>query len=63
MYILVCLNCFLISDNWLAELHKWCPALVVLAYYGDQDTRQMYRDDMKTNIKKGDGPDVILTTY
>uniref|UniRef100_A0A182SDV6 Helicase ATP-binding domain-containing protein n=1 Tax=Anopheles maculatus TaxID=74869 RepID=A0A182SDV6_9DIPT len=38
-------------DNWEQELIKWCPALVILKYYGNQADRRMIRNLMRINAK------------
>ncbi|XP_055643899.1 SWI/SNF-related matrix-associated actin-dependent regulator of chromatin subfamily A containing DEAD/H box 1 homolog [Toxorhynchites rutilus septentrionalis] len=48
-------------DNWDNELRKWCPELIVMKYYGNQDERRMIRIDWAKNGISD--VDVVLTTY
>ncbi|XP_074657887.1 SWI/SNF-related matrix-associated actin-dependent regulator of chromatin subfamily A containing DEAD/H box 1-like isoform X2 [Tubulanus polymorphus] len=48
-------------ENWSRELHRWCPDLKVIMYYGSQEERigirqSIYEDNFETI-------NVILTTY
>jgi SWI/SNF-related matrix-associated actin-dependent regulator of chromatin subfamily A containing DEAD/H box 1 len=47
-------------ENWLREFKRFCPALVVEPYYGDQRTRAESR--LKLEERKDDYH-VIVTTY
>jgi SWI/SNF-related matrix-associated actin-dependent regulator 1 of chromatin subfamily A len=48
------------KDNWLREFDKWCPKLVVKAYYGSQFERAELRHELRNT--KGNY-NIILTTY
>lgn len=48
-------------DNWDNELRKWCPELIVMKYYGNQEERRMIRIDWAKNGISD--VDVVLTTY
>uniref|UniRef100_A0A6G1R7D7 DNA helicase n=1 Tax=Hypotaenidia okinawae TaxID=2861861 RepID=A0A6G1R7D7_9GRUI len=47
-------------DNWIREVHLWCPELNVLFYYGSQEDRKHLRVDI---INKVVDFNVIVTTY
>ncbi|XP_071411964.1 SWI/SNF-related matrix-associated actin-dependent regulator of chromatin subfamily A containing DEAD/H box 1 isoform X2 [Pithys albifrons albifrons] len=47
-------------DNWIREVHLWCPELNVLFYYGSQEERKHLRVDI---INKVVDFNVIVTTY
>ena len=44
--------------NWERELHRWCPHLKVIVYYGNQEERRQLRYD----ISQDRSFDVLLTT-
>lgn len=48
-------------DNWDNELRKWCPELIVMKYYGNQEERKLIRIDWAKNGISD--VDVVLTTY
>ncbi|XP_053694435.1 SWI/SNF-related matrix-associated actin-dependent regulator of chromatin subfamily A containing DEAD/H box 1 homolog isoform X2 [Sabethes cyaneus] len=48
-------------DNWDNELRKWCPELIVMKYYGNQEERRCIRIDWAKNGISD--VDVVLTTY
>lgn len=48
-------------DNWLRELHTWCPALKPLIYYGSMDDRRSVRQSLLYD--NYDDYNVIVTTY
>ena len=50
----------LLVDNWLRELHLWCPKLTVLLYYGSQEERAMMRAEVIDGHKQFN---VLVTTY
>lgn len=45
-------------ENWLREFNKFCPDLIVQAYYGSQSEREELRYDLQ-----GSEYDVMVTTY
>lgn len=45
-------------ENWLREFHKFCPDMVVQAYYGSQ----MEREDLRYELAESEY-DVLVTTY
>lgn len=45
-------------ENWLREFHKFCPSLVVQAYYGSQAERE----DLRYELAESEY-DVLVTTY
>lgn len=45
-------------ENWLREFNKFCPSLVVKAYYGSQREREDLRYDLEQTEY-----DVLVTTY
>lgn len=45
-------------ENWLREFHKFCPELVIQAYYGSQSEREELRYDLRDAEF-----DVMVTTY
>ncbi|XP_027491674.1 SWI/SNF-related matrix-associated actin-dependent regulator of chromatin subfamily A containing DEAD/H box 1 [Corapipo altera] len=47
-------------DNWIREVHLWCPELNVLFYYGSLEDRKHLRADI---INKVVDFNVIVTTY
>lgn len=47
-------------ENWLRELNRFCPALVIEPYYGNQQERAEMRDAI---IESGAHFDVMVTTY
>ncbi|KAH9504929.1 ATP-dependent helicase smarcad1 [Bulinus truncatus] len=47
-------------ENWLRELHRWCPALKVVVYYGSQEERRAVRHSI---FFQGEEFNVLLTTY
>ncbi|XP_064004409.1 SWI/SNF-related matrix-associated actin-dependent regulator of chromatin subfamily A containing DEAD/H box 1 isoform X2 [Pogoniulus pusillus] len=47
-------------DNWIREVHLWCPELNVLFYYGSQEDRKHLRVDISN---KAVDFNVIITTY
>ncbi|XP_027587544.1 SWI/SNF-related matrix-associated actin-dependent regulator of chromatin subfamily A containing DEAD/H box 1 [Pipra filicauda] len=47
-------------DNWIREVHLWCPELNVLFYYGSLEDRKHLRVDI---INKVVDFNVIVTTY
>ncbi|XP_077977649.1 SWI/SNF-related matrix-associated actin-dependent regulator of chromatin subfamily A containing DEAD/H box 1-like [Glandiceps talaboti] len=47
-------------DNWIRELHKWCPALEILQYFGSQDDR---RDLRASILSRHVDFNVIVSTY
>ncbi|NXC06559.1 SMRCD regulator, partial [Orthonyx spaldingii] len=47
-------------DNWIREVHLWCPELNVLFYYGSQEDRKHLRVDIHN---KAVDFNVIVTTY
>lgn len=47
-------------ENWIRELHRFCPALTVSPYYGSL----VEREDWRARYESGeDSWDVIVTTY
>ncbi|XP_052088062.1 SWI/SNF-related matrix-associated actin-dependent regulator of chromatin subfamily A containing DEAD/H box 1A-like isoform X5 [Mytilus californianus] len=48
-------------DNWLRELHTWCPELKPLIYYGSMDDRRSVRQSLLYD--NYDNYNVIITTY
>ncbi|XP_062545475.1 SWI/SNF-related matrix-associated actin-dependent regulator of chromatin subfamily A containing DEAD/H box 1 homolog [Armigeres subalbatus] len=48
-------------DNWDNELRKWCPELIIMKYYGNQEERKLIRIDWAKNGISD--VDVVLTTY
>ncbi|NWU72514.1 SMRCD regulator, partial [Pterocles burchelli] len=46
-------------DNWVREVHLWCPELDILLYYGSQD-RKLLRMDIMNKVVDFN---VIITTY
>ena len=49
-----------ITDNWIREAKRWCPALKVLIYYGSQEDRRATRQYVLYN--KPNDFHVIITT-
>ncbi|NWH98423.1 SMRCD regulator, partial [Tichodroma muraria] len=47
-------------DNWIREVHLWCPELNVLFYYGSQEDRKHLRVDIHNKVVDFN---VIVTTY
>ncbi|XP_035180954.1 SWI/SNF-related matrix-associated actin-dependent regulator of chromatin subfamily A containing DEAD/H box 1-like isoform X2 [Oxyura jamaicensis] len=47
-------------DNWIREIHLWCPELKLLYYYGSQEERKNIRTDINNNVLDFN---VIITTY
>ncbi|XP_064306033.1 SWI/SNF-related matrix-associated actin-dependent regulator of chromatin subfamily A containing DEAD/H box 1 [Phalacrocorax carbo] len=47
-------------DNWIREVHLWCPELNVLFYYGSQEDRKHLRVDINNKVVDFN---VIVTTY
>nr|XP_010301166.1 PREDICTED: SWI/SNF-related matrix-associated actin-dependent regulator of chromatin subfamily A containing DEAD/H box 1 [Balearica regulorum gibbericeps] len=47
-------------DNWIREVHLWCPELNVLFYYGSQEDRKHLRVDISNKVVDFN---VIVTTY
>ncbi|XP_074761672.1 SWI/SNF-related matrix-associated actin-dependent regulator of chromatin subfamily A containing DEAD/H box 1 isoform X1 [Athene noctua] len=47
-------------DNWIREVHLWCPELNVLFYYGSQEDRKHLRMDINNKVVDFN---VIVTTY
>uniref|UniRef100_A0A8D2NXL4 DNA helicase n=1 Tax=Zosterops lateralis melanops TaxID=1220523 RepID=A0A8D2NXL4_ZOSLA len=47
-------------DNWIREVHLWCPELNVLFYYGSQEERKHLRVDIHNKVIDFN---VIVTTY
>ncbi|KFP90087.1 SWI/SNF-related matrix-associated actin-dependent regulator of chromatin subfamily A containing DEAD/H box 1, partial [Apaloderma vittatum] len=47
-------------DNWIREVHLWCPELNVLFYYGSQEDRRHLRVDISNKVVDFN---VIVTTY
>ncbi|XP_067992869.1 SWI/SNF-related matrix-associated actin-dependent regulator of chromatin subfamily A containing DEAD/H box 1 isoform X1 [Melanerpes formicivorus] len=47
-------------DNWIREVHLWCPDLNVLFYYGSQEERKHLRVDISNKVVDFN---VIITTY
>ncbi|XP_065693535.2 SWI/SNF-related matrix-associated actin-dependent regulator of chromatin subfamily A containing DEAD/H box 1 isoform X1 [Patagioenas fasciata] len=47
-------------DNWIREIHLWCPELNILIYYGSQEDRKHLRVDIHN---KAVDFNVIVTTY
>ncbi|XP_014800795.1 PREDICTED: SWI/SNF-related matrix-associated actin-dependent regulator of chromatin subfamily A containing DEAD/H box 1 [Calidris pugnax] len=47
-------------DNWIREVHLWCPELNVLFYYGSQEDRKHLRVDINNKVVDFN---VIITTY
>ncbi|KFV55391.1 SWI/SNF-related matrix-associated actin-dependent regulator of chromatin subfamily A containing DEAD/H box 1, partial [Gavia stellata] len=47
-------------DNWIREVHLWCPELNVLFYYGSQEDRKHLRLDINNKVVDFN---VIVTTY
>ncbi|NXI71627.1 SMRCD regulator, partial [Anseranas semipalmata] len=47
-------------DNWIREVHLWCPELNVLFYYGSQEDRKHLRADINNKVVDFN---VIVTTY
>ncbi|KFW10250.1 SWI/SNF-related matrix-associated actin-dependent regulator of chromatin subfamily A containing DEAD/H box 1, partial [Eurypyga helias] len=47
-------------DNWIREVHLWCPELNVLFYYGSQEERKHLRVDINNKVVDFN---VIITTY
>ncbi|XP_068537824.1 SWI/SNF-related matrix-associated actin-dependent regulator of chromatin subfamily A containing DEAD/H box 1 isoform X4 [Anas acuta] len=47
-------------DNWIREVHLWCPELDVLFYYGSQEDRKHLRADINNKVVDFN---VIVTTY
>nr|XP_041571866.1 SWI/SNF-related matrix-associated actin-dependent regulator of chromatin subfamily A containing DEAD/H box 1 isoform X1 [Taeniopygia guttata] len=47
-------------DNWIREVHLWCPELNVLFYYGSQEDRKHLRLDIHNKVVDFN---VIVTTY
>ncbi|NXU77664.1 SMRCD regulator, partial [Oreotrochilus melanogaster] len=47
-------------DNWIREVHLWCPELNVLFYYGSQEDRKHLRVDITNKVVDFN---VIVTTY
>ncbi|XP_039920917.1 SWI/SNF-related matrix-associated actin-dependent regulator of chromatin subfamily A containing DEAD/H box 1 isoform X1 [Hirundo rustica] len=47
-------------DNWIREVHLWCPELNVLFYYGSQEDRKHLRVDIHNKVIDFN---VIVTTY
>ncbi|NXY81742.1 SMRCD regulator, partial [Alcedo cyanopectus] len=47
-------------DNWIREVHLWCPELNVLFYYGSQEDRKHLRVDIANKVVDFN---VIVTTY
>lgn len=45
-------------ENWLREFHKFCPDIVVQAYYGSQSEREQLRYELQDMEY-----DVLVTTY
>lgn len=45
-------------ENWLREFQKFCPDIVVQAYYGSQSERESLRYDLQNEHY-----DVLVTTY
>lgn len=45
-------------ENWLREFHKFCPDIVVQAYYGSQSEREQLRYELQ-DVEY----DVLVTTY
>lgn len=45
-------------ENWLREFHKFCPDIIVQAYYGSQAERE----DLRYELQEMDY-DVLVTTY
>ncbi|CCE84029.1 Piso0_004631 [Millerozyma farinosa CBS 7064] len=45
-------------ENWLREFQKFCPSLIVQAYYGSQKERAELRYELETSDY-----DVLVTTY
>ena len=49
-----------VIDNWMREIHTWCPSLSVLVYFGSQKDRIRQQEEYKHDK---DAYEVILTTY
>ncbi|XP_068259068.1 SWI/SNF-related matrix-associated actin-dependent regulator of chromatin subfamily A containing DEAD/H box 1-like [Nyctibius grandis] len=47
-------------DNWVREVHLWCPHLNVLVYHGSQEDRKDLREDIINEVVDFN---VIITTY
>ncbi|NXH14594.1 SMRCD regulator, partial [Bucco capensis] len=47
-------------DNWIREIHLWCPELNILYYYGSQEERKRLRADINNKVVDFH---VIITTY
>ncbi|NXF05948.1 SMRCD regulator, partial [Smithornis capensis] len=47
-------------DNWIREVHLWCPELSVIFYYGSQEDRKHLRADINNKVVDFN---VIVTTY
>ncbi|XP_062493613.1 SWI/SNF-related matrix-associated actin-dependent regulator of chromatin subfamily A containing DEAD/H box 1 [Pezoporus occidentalis] len=47
-------------DNWIREIHLWCPDLKVLVYYGCQEDRKRLRGEISHKMVDFN---VIVTTY
>ncbi|NXA36461.1 SMRCD regulator, partial [Eudromia elegans] len=47
-------------DNWIREVHLWCPELTALLYYGSQEERSILRYRI---YNKREHFNVIITTY
>ncbi|NWW94137.1 SMRCD regulator, partial [Rhynochetos jubatus] len=47
-------------DNWIREVHQWCPELNILFYYGSQEERKHLRVDINNKVVDFN---VIITTY
>lgn len=48
-------------NNWMQELARWCPGLVVQKYHGDQESRRSLR--IQIAKERLEGTDILLTTY